>query len=160
MPTITRPDLAAAALASLVAAAVAFAIGLLDPFDHGAWLVAYLVLVGFAAQLLLGLGQTALLAQSLPEPSRSVRLTQTFLWNLGVVAVPLGVVAEARLAVVGGSVSLLAALDSFRTSAHLAPTPAPRRPRSLLACGYAVLLAAMAVSTVIGTALTWDFPWT
>jgi hypothetical protein len=91
----SRPDLTAAALVSLVAAAVAIAVLVAEPFDHGGWLVAYLVLVGFLAQLLLGRGQAAVLsAGGLPAPPRGVRLAQALLWNLGVIAVPVGVLAE------------------------------------------------------------------
>ena len=52
-------------------AAVARAI---EPFDHGIWLVAYLFLVGFLAQLLLGRGQATVLMSSRQArtPPRSV----------------------------------------------------------------------------------------
>ena len=40
-----------------------------SPFAHGAWLVAYLALVGFLAQALLGAGQSALLTEALCPPS-------------------------------------------------------------------------------------------
>jgi hypothetical protein len=79
-----RSDLTPSALASLAAASVALAARVADPFAHGTWLVAYLVLVGFLAQLLLGLGQGALLsAGGLSVPPRRVRLAQTLLWNFG-----------------------------------------------------------------------------
>lgn len=47
-----------------------------------------------------------------PAPPHRVRLAQALLWNLGVIAVPVGVLAATRLAVVAGSVSLIAALSS------------------------------------------------
>jgi hypothetical protein len=154
-----RLDLTAAALASLAAAAVTLAIRLAEPFEHGVWLVAYLVLVGFLAQMLLGRGQTALLvAGGLPAPPRRTRLTQAVLWNLGVVAVPLGVLAGTRLAVVAGSVSLIVALASLARTARPGLT-APRARRWWQGWGYAFLLAAMTASTLIGTALAWDIPW-
>ena len=127
MRSVGRPDLAVAAFASLVAAAVAAAIHGSSPFAHGAWLVAYLALVGFLAQALLGAGQSALLTRStLPPLSREVRLARTALWSLGVVAVPLGVLSETRLLVVIGSVTLIAALISFWISIRqtLSPTQA------------------------------------
>jgi hypothetical protein len=152
--------LIAAPLASLGAAAVALVIRIVAPFEHGVWLVAYLVLVGFLAQLLLGCGQTALLsAGGLSIPPRRVRVAQALLWNLGVVAVPVGVLAESRLAVVAGSVSLIAALTSLGMSARVPLATALGR-RSWLGWGYAGLLAVMAASTAIGTALAWDIPWT
>ena len=71
-PAAGEPDLQAAALASLAAALVALVVRMAEPFEHGAWLVAYLVLVGFLAQLLLGRGQAALLSSGgLPVPSRT-----------------------------------------------------------------------------------------
>jgi hypothetical protein len=155
-----RPDLTAAALASLAAAAVALALRVADPFAHGSWLVAYLVLVGFLAQLFLGLGQAALLSASgsAAAPCR-VRLAQALLWNLGVVAVPVGVLADARLAVVAGSISLVAALASLTKTARPALARALGRG-SWLGWGYAGLLAGMTASTLIGTGLAWDIPWT
>ncbi len=155
-----RPDLKAAALASLVAAAVAIAVLVSEPFAHGTWLVAYLLLVGFFAQLLLGRGRAALLsAGGLAEPPRGVRLAQALLWNLGVVAVPVGVLGETRLAVVIGSVSLIAALASLWKSVHPVLTAAVAR-RDRLGWGYAGLLVVMAASVFAGTALAWDIPWT
>src|SRR5687768_7303265 len=119
MPTTSRPDLTVSALASLAAAAIALALWIFDPFDHGTWLVAYLVLVGFLAQLLLGLGQSALVStRGLSVPSRQGRLVQAHLWNLGVVTVPFGVLMETRLVVVAGSVSLMIALASLWKSVH------------------------------------------
>jgi hypothetical protein len=155
-----RPDLTAAALASLAGTAMALALRIAAPFAHGTWLIAYLVLVGFLAQLLLGLGQTALLwANGSAAPPRRVRLAQALLWNLGVVAVAVGVLADTRLAVVVGTVSLMAAL------ALLAKTARPALARALalgswLEWGYAGLLAGMTASTLIGTVLAWDIPWT
>ena len=154
-----RPDLYAAALASLTAALVALVVRIAEPFEHGAWLVAYLVLVGFLAQLLLGRGQAALLsAGDLPVPSRHKRLAQTVLWNLGVVAVPLGVLAQTRLAVVIGSVSLLAALVSFWMTARPVIVSAAAR-RSRPASVYVALLLIMTASVFVGSALASDIPW-
>jgi hypothetical protein len=155
-----RPDLTAAGLASLAAGAVAIAVLVSKPFDHGGWLVAYLILVGFLAQLLLGRGQAALLsAAHLAAPPRQVRLAQALLWNLGVVMVPVGVLAEVRLAVVTGSVSLIAALVSLRKTVQPALAGATP-PRSRLGWGYTGLLLVMAASVFVGTALAWDIPWT
>lgn len=155
-----RPELQAAALASLAAALVALVVRMAEPFEHAAWLVAYLVLVGFLAQLLLGRGQAALLsAGDLPVPSRRKRLAQTVLWNLGVVAVPLGVLTEARLAVVVGSVSLLTALESlWMTVRPILASELQRRGR--LGSGYVALLVSMTASVFVGSVLAWDIPWT
>ena len=155
-----RPDLYAAAPASLAGAGAALVVRIARPFEHGAWLVAYLVLVGFLAQLLLGRGQAALLSSGdLPAPSRHVRLAQIVLWNLGVVAVPLGVLAETRLAVVVGSLSLLAALASLWMTVRPVLASELRR-RSRLGSGYVALLVIMTTSVFVGSALAWDVPWT
>jgi hypothetical protein len=58
------PLFAACASLSLVAAVVAAVARAFEPFAHGIWLVAYLCLVGFLAQLLLGRCQAMLLAAS------------------------------------------------------------------------------------------------
>jgi hypothetical protein len=154
----TRPDLSAFAAASLAAAAVVAVIRATEPFEHGIWLVAYLFLVGFLAQLLLGRGQAALLsASNQPSPNPRRRLAQLVLWNAGVISVPFGVLADARLAVAFGSVVLLAALASFSTSVRTALAD-PSIP-SLLRRGYVALLVFMAGSVFVGTALAWDIPW-
>jgi hypothetical protein len=151
--------LTAASLAGLGAAVAALAIGLAEPFDHDAWLVAYLFLVGFLAQFLLARGQTALLAAAgMPAASREVLTAQALLWNVGVVAVPLGVLADARIAVVLGGLSLLAALASLALTAHRAIVDRPRST-SRLAWGYAGLLVFMTASVFVGSALAWDTPW-
>jgi len=139
-------------LAAAIAAATAQAI---EPFDHGIWLVAYLFLVGFTAQSLLRRGEAALLASSGSphEPS-----PQVLLWNVGSVAVPAGVLFEARLLVVVGAISLLAALALFWRSARRLDQVLGDR-RAWLRRGYDVLLVVMASSTFIGTALAWDTPW-
>jgi hypothetical protein len=154
-----RADLTAAALTSLAAAAIALTIRVLEPFDHGTWLVAYLVLVGFLAQLLLGRGQVALVAAGgLPPPPRGVRLAQALLWNFGVLTVPVGVLANTRLAVVVGSVSLLVALASLWETARPA-LPGSDARSTRRGWAYALLLLAMTASTMIGTALAWEIPW-
>lgn len=148
-----------AAVVSLVAAALALVFGFAEPFDHSVWLVAYLFLVGFLAQLLLGRGQSALLRSAERQRSAGGPLTaQIILWNAGVIAVPFGVLADTRLAVALGSLSLLAALASL--SITVQPELAFEvTSRSWLARGYVVLLAFMTGSVLVGTALAWDIPW-
>ena len=139
---------------------MAIAVLVSEPFDHGGWLVAYLVLVGFLAQLLLAHGQAALLsAAGLAAPPREAQLAQALLWNLGVVAVPVGVLAEAKLAVVIGSVSLIVALASLRRTVQPALS-GPGTNRGWLSLGYVGLLVVMTASVFVGTALAWDTPWT
>jgi hypothetical protein len=138
------------AAASLAGAVLAAGLRIADPYEHGIWLVAYLVLVGFAAQLLLARGQLALT----PEPPSSETVgRQAALWNLGVLAVPLGVLADSRLAVVAGGLALLVALASYARA--LGGPFASRRIRA----HYVALLSVMTASVFVGVGLGWDRPW-
>ena len=140
------------AAASLLAAVLVAGAALIAPFDHGTWLVAYLVLVGFAAQALLGRGQAAL-ATDRPAASTA----QLTLWNTGVVAVPAGVFLNARSLVVLGALALLAGLVSF--SRRTNPVRRARFGPSVLPIAYALLTGLMAISAFIGIALAWHRPW-
>jgi hypothetical protein len=149
---------AAGASSSLAAAVLAAAARAIEPFAHGIWLVAYLFLVGFLAQLLLGRGQASLLAGS-PSPTNSAPIrTQATLWNAGVVAVPLGVLGGARLLVALGSVALLTSLAAFWRAYRLLRSE-PAAARGALGIGYVALILFMAASVLVGTALAWDIPW-
>lgn len=146
----------ALALGSLTAAGLVAAVRLAVSFDHGIWLAAYLFLVGFLAQILLSTGWAVLLPiERVPPLSRTARV-QLALWNAGVVAVPVGVMFDARLAVVSGGVALLAALWSF---AWAALTPARGAASGRLRHAYLVLVVLLACSVLIGVALGWDRPW-
>ena len=118
------------------------------------WLIAYLFLVGFLAQLLLGRGQAMVTAASPAEADPPPIGAQAVLWNAGVVAVPLGVLLGARVFVVAGSLALLASLVMFWQE---------RRPRNavsgVLEIGYVMLIVFMGTSVLVGTALAWDTPW-
>jgi hypothetical protein len=142
-------------LAAALIAAVARAI---EPFAHGIWLVAYLFLVGFLAQVLLARGQATVLAAAPSDADAPPIGAQATLWNAGVVAVPLGVLLGARVFVVLGSVALLTSLAAFWQASR------PRRSESGAASrgagvGYLALMVFMAASVLIGTALAWDTPW-
>jgi hypothetical protein len=150
-----RPFAVLASL-SLAATAVAGVVRAATPFDHGIWLVAYLFLVGFLAQALLAAGQDALYRRADRSPSGRLVRVEAVLWNLGVVAVPLGVLVNVRVAVVVGSCALLPALVLFARS--LNPSVNPHGEISI-AMAYTALLLGMATSVVIGTALAWDIPW-
>jgi len=143
---------ASVALTAAIAAAAARAI---EPFAHGIWLTAYLFLVGFLAQLLLGRGQAMVAAAASPADGNPPPIgAQAILWNAGVVAVPLGVLLGARVFVVLGSLALLASLVMFWQE---------RRPRhagsGVLEIGYVALIVFMGASVLVGTALAWDTPW-
>jgi hypothetical protein len=144
------------ATTQLAAATVAGAVRAAAPFDHGIWLVAYLFLVGFLAQTLLAAGQDSLYRRAGRSPSaRLVRMEAVF-WNLGVVAVPLGVLVDARIAVVIGSCALLPALGLFARSLGISANFHRSIP---IPMAYMALVLAMATSVVIGTALAWAIPW-
>lgn len=140
------------ALASLLAGAIAATVQVIDPFDHGVWLVAYLLLVGSLAPLSFGLSEAAVLEH--PPPAH-LAAAQAALWGVGTVAVPFGVLAGTRLAVLIGSAALMLSLGSMALVLH--DDADVSRPRAL--AGYAGLLLFMACSVCIGLALAWDLPW-
>ncbi len=143
----SRFDIAAGFwLAAALAAAILRAA---HAYDHGIWLVAYLLLVGAVAQALLGRGQAALLSD--PPPGRLA--AQAALWNAGVVLVPLGVLADVRLSVAAGSVLLLLALGSLARAARARG----RRPRT--AALHSALVVFMLLSVCVGYLLSGDIPW-
>jgi hypothetical protein len=150
-----RPDLEHLALASLVAAATVAILRATEPFEHGIWLVAYLFLVGFLAQLLLGRGQAALFASAkLSGPPPVIRRAECVLWNFGVAIVPVGVLAETRLAVLLGTMALVGALASF-----FGDVRPGLRGNAPVGGSYLALLVLMAASAITGLALAWDIPW-
>lgn len=148
--------LGALALLSLIAAAFAAIVRVVTPFDHGIWLVAYLFLVGFLAQLLLAAGQVSLYRRARRRLLARIVRAEAALWGIGVLAVPLGVLVNARISVVVGSCALLAALALFGRGLG----PSGRLHASIpIVMAYSVLLLGMATSVAIGTALAWDIPW-
>lgn len=130
--------------------------GALQHYEHGIWLVAYLLLVGSLAQYLLGRGQAAVLAPSGPSTTR-IR-TEVGLWNFGVVAVPAGILLDVRLLVIVGSVALLGALAAFRPSVDPSTSSAPT-VGGRVRFGYWSLIVFMGISVFVGVALAWDIPW-
>lgn len=142
---------------SLLASALAAAAYAFDPFQHGLWLVAYLFLVGFAAQALLRRGQREL-GEKASDDAEARICSQSMLWNLGVVLVPAGVMLDARLPVVVGGVALLVSLASFARSAAASRRGTGDFPIWLLRTQLA-LIAFMAISVLVGTSLAWDEPW-
>jgi hypothetical protein len=148
----------ACASISLAAAVLAVAARAIEPFAHGMWLVAYLFLVGFLAQVLLGRCQASLLAGGPSRTGSAPIRTQVALWNAGVVAVPLGVLGGARLLVVVGSVALLTSLAAFWQAYRSLRSQSGASPGALR-IGYVALILFMAASVLVGTALAWDIPW-
>jgi hypothetical protein len=149
---------AACAWLSLAAALVAAAARAIEPFDHGIWLVAYLFLVGFLAQFLLGRGQATVVVASPSGANAPPIGAQVAFWNAGVVAVPLGVLVGARLFVVLGSVALLTALAAFWQSCRPCRSDS-RTARGFRGISYTALIITMVASVLVGTGLAWDIPW-
>jgi hypothetical protein len=150
-----RPDRELIACAGIggsliVAGGLVAAVDSAAPFAHGSWLAAYLVLVGGVAQLALGLGPLLLPA---PTFSRSLGRAQLALWNAGTAIVAVGVLTDASAVVVIGSVLVLAALGCFARGAG--PAREPGRGRVL---AYRLVIAVLAVSVVIGIALSGGSP--
>jgi hypothetical protein len=148
----------ACAWLSLAAALVAAAARAIEPFEHGIWLVAYLFLIGFLAQALLGRGQADSLVASPSGASTPPIRAQVAFWNAGVVAVPLGVLVGVRLFVVLGSVALLTALNGFWQASRLCRSDSSTASGSQ-GIAYKALIITMAASVVVGTVLAWDIPW-
>jgi hypothetical protein len=148
----------AGASLSLAAVVIAAAVRTIEPFAHGIWLVAYLFLVGFLAQLLLGRCQAMLRAAGRIRTDAPPIGAQAALWNSGVVAVPLGVLLDARLFVVLGSLALLTSLAAF-WQADRSLRFQSGAASGALRVGYVALIVFMAASVLVGTALAWDTPW-
>jgi hypothetical protein len=144
-------------LLSLAAAVLAAGARAIEPFAHGIWLVAFLFLVGFLAQLLLGHCQAALLAARVSGTSSPPIRAEAAFWNAGMFAVPLGVLVGARLLVVLGSVALLTSLAAF--SQAYRSLRSGSSASEALSVSYVALIVFMAGSVLVGTALAWDMPW-
>jgi hypothetical protein len=117
------------------------------------------VLVGGAAQLLLGLGQRALARMTSDARARRAPARQAALWNACTLLVPLGVLTATRLPVVVGSIALLAALSGVTLDVRRAAAPAARSVGPQAAALLA-LTGFLVLSVLVGTALAWDLPWT
>lgn len=119
-------------------------------FAHASWLAAYLVLVGGVAQIALGVG-----CLTLPEPHCPPRLRalQLGLWNIGVLGVAAGVLANLFGVVLGGCVVVAGALVCF--AAGSGPADDPGRTRVL---AYRLLIAALAISVLVGGVLAHGHP--
>lgn len=97
----------------LVAAATASV-----PTEHGAWVAAYLVLVGGVAQLSLGAGQAYLAAH---PPAPGLVAFEVVAWNAGSAAVIAGTLLGVVPLVDAGGAALLLALAALLLSVRGAP---------------------------------------
>jgi hypothetical protein len=155
---LPRPLYACAGASFIVAGAGVAVWDLVERFDHGWWLASFLVLVGGVAQVLLGLGQRALVQlTSSARPGRAPA-PRAALWNAGTLLVPLGVLTDVRLPVVLGSVVLLVALCGVARDMRRADA-GPRQRVGQHRASFISLLVFLALSVLVGTALAWDLPW-
>jgi hypothetical protein len=125
---------------------------------HGWWLASFLALVGGVAQLLLGAGHRALSAQTPAGQARSSSAQLFVVWNAGALLVPVGVLTEARAAVVAGSVALLAVLGCLSLALRGSSQSSTGRI-SRLHIAYLALVTFLTASVLVGTGLAWDLPW-
>ncbi|MCO5316740.1 MAG: hypothetical protein M9938_11360 [Solirubrobacterales bacterium] len=121
------------------------------PFEDGIWLIAFLLLVGFLAQVLLAVGQAALRPEGI---SGSRVAAEALLWNVGTVLVPVGTMTGGKLGVILGSIALIAALALFARSGIEAGAGG-----GLLRPIYLLFAVFMAVSVATGIGLSWTQPW-
>lgn len=122
----------------LVAAAIAHA-----PGQKLVWMVAYLILVGGVAQVILGGGQ-ALLTDRLP--SGRTRLAEVFLFNAGNVGVIFGTIWSSLPIVWAGTLLFAAALVMFMLATRVAG-------RSWLVYAYRLVLLLVGVGAITGLVL-------
>lgn len=148
LPASFRLSIGAAILATVAATVLRIAV----PFDHGIWLVAYLLLVGSLAQYMLAIGRSLLVPLASPRPAG----TEALLWSIGVLLVPVGVLGGTRLLVAAGSIALIAAL--FLLWQETRSAIADRTHRMALPC--LGLIVFMTLSVFAGMALASDVPWT
>lgn len=132
-------------MASVIAGGCVAAAGGVRPSALASWAAAYLVLVSGVAQAFLGKGQAVI---AVPSVSMARRRSELACWNLGNIAVLLGVLIPSEASLLGGSTLLLVALGLFALSTReRAGGPA------WLQLGYRILLILLAVSVPAGVLL-------
>lgn len=153
-----RARLAASAssAAFVIAAAAVGMANVVEPFERGWWLTAYLFLVGGLAQLFLTRGQDAVTAGP-REPPASLVWMQWGLWNAGTAIVAVADMAQVMAGVDAGSVALLLALVLYHVGARRGGPKSDRRV-SPLRYGYAALVVVLGGSVLLGTFLAGALP--
>lgn len=116
-------------------------------FEQGAWVAAFLVLVGGVAQILVGGGQAALVADA---PSRTTLAVELATWNIACAATVIGtLIASPPLTTVGGA-ALIASLVVFLV-AVLRHGARPGWARTV----YVTVVGFVLLSTPVGLVLAW-----
>ena len=130
--------------ASIIAGGIVAAVTRPTDFGHGSWLAAYLVLVGGAGLIALGVGQ-AWFARV--PPSSTTTSGQLVAWAVSTAAVVAGTLVEVPVLVAVGGVVLLGVLVTFvlsvRGSSH----------RGALIWIYRCVIVVLVVSIAIGVVL-------
>ena len=116
-------------------------------FDLGSWLAAFLVLVGGATQIALGVGQ-AWLSDVRPNPAAVT--AEMLVWNAGVAATIMGTLVAAPLVTTLGGIALIVALVLFLRGVGTSGWDA-RSVRTV----YRAVVALILLSTPVGLALAW-----
>ncbi len=133
--------------AAIVAGGLVAAVTRPTGFEEGAWVAAFLVLVGGVAQILVGGGQAALVAVA---PSRTTLAVELATWNLACAATVAGtLIASPPLTTLGG-VALIASLVVFLV-AVLKHGARPGWARTV----YVAVVAFVLLSTPVGLVLAW-----
>ncbi|MGI8844711.1 MAG: hypothetical protein ACR2HC_00790 [Thermoleophilaceae bacterium] len=156
---LAEPDRSSRALtvAFGAAAVIGAVLRFSSHYAHGWWLVAYLLLVGAVAQLLLAPGGTWVALRFGAVPPAQRRWWALGLWNLGTVLVPIGVFVNRASPVLLGSALLLASLGLYASGVYRAASAAPRRSRAW-AFAYFAVVAGLAGSVLVGAALAGALP--
>lgn len=116
-------------------------------FEEGAWVAAFLVLVGGVAQILVGGGQAALVADAPPRTTLAVELVT---WNLACAATVIGtLIASPPLTTVGG-LALIASLVVF-----LVAVLKPGTRHGWARTAYVSVIGFVIISTPVGLVLAW-----
>lgn len=150
-PTASRrwrpsvPLLTAGSVA-IIAGGLAAAVTGPTEWDHGSWAAAFLVLVTGVAQIGLGAAQAHLAPVT---PGIGFAAVECALWNAGCLAVIVGTLLSAPIAVSIGSALLVAALGMSTFAVR------GTGGRRLLLVLYRALLIVLLMSIPIGTTLAW-----
>lgn len=145
------PALIWPAVLFLIATAILAIVRAAVEFEKGIWLIAFLLLVGFVAQIVAAVGQSAI--RTGRTPSSSV-VAESLLWNAGSVLVPIGALTGGKAGVILGSLALIAALVLFGRSVS-----GPEVRRGTLRALYLLFVVFMAASVATGIGLSWSQPW-
>jgi len=152
---VERPFVVGAAVFAVASAGVAL-IQAITPTSRGWWLVAFFALVGGVSQWLLSAGLVATAGDAgIRAPRRAGTLVTAVLWNGGTLLVAASDLAEIAEGVLLGSAMLLAALFLFGHGLRAVFVAARVTPLSI---GYALLLAVLAASVLIGAGLAGALP--